>query len=62
MYPRLIKHMFIGYLGEKCYLFLVMSFLQVPAIPGSYYVRLASLPALHVVSDHTSGKNPGPDH
>lgn len=62
MHSRLIKHIFTGYFGYKCHLFLVMLFLQVPAVPGSYYVWLPGLPALHTAPDHASGKMPVADH
>lgn len=51
MHSRLIKHIFIGSFGYKCYLFLVMLFLQVPAIPDSSFVWLPGLPTLQAVPD-----------
>lgn len=62
MHSRLIKHIFIGSFGYKCYLFLVMLFLQVPAVPGSSFVWLPGLPALLAAPGHTSGRNPPADH
>lgn len=62
MHSRLIKHVFIGSFGYKCYLFLVMLFFQVSAIPGSSFVWLPGLPALQASPDHASGRNPVPDH
>lgn len=53
MCTRLIKHLFTGYFGCECYLFLLMLFFQAPVIPDSCMCGCqASLPSAQGQASH----------